>query len=78
MVKRKTCSRCGVSRPRPQFNRRARAADGLQSACKTCESIAGWEYRQDVVVRINEADRAKAWRLENRERVRAYDRARRP
>ena len=36
----KTCSKCGHSRPRDDFHREARSADGKRSHCKSCERNA--------------------------------------
>lgn len=37
----KTCTTCGVSKPRSEFHRKAQATDGLNSACKSCVCEAG-------------------------------------
>jgi 5-methylcytosine-specific restriction endonuclease McrA len=36
----KTCSACGLNRPRAEFNRSARSFDGLVWQCRACQRIA--------------------------------------
>ncbi len=57
----KTCSRCGASKPRADFNRRARSADGLQPKCRTCESVRKRELRKMTPDERAEATRRRTW-----------------
>ena len=65
----KTCTKCGVEKPRGEFSRRARSKDGLRPACKACDS------KGCSVWRAANPDKSKAsytaWRAANPRQVKA-------
>ena len=66
----KACSRCRALKPLTEFNRRARAKDGRQAACRDCYR----QYHRDNWERhmAQIRSRRKRIRQENRERVLTY------
>jgi len=42
----KVCSKCGVSKPKSEFNKRINRPIGITSSCKSCVKIAKLEYRR--------------------------------
>jgi len=72
----KTCTKCGETKSVRHFWRRAKARDGLSSACIVCRRAE--RKRRDgrpevkATRRVNDAE----WREHNRERTQAYDRLR--
>lgn len=80
----KTCSRCHVTKPRTDYNKRAASRDGYQPVCRDCEKkIKAVRYaqnreavlaKQHVTRMANpEANRARVaqWRINNPERYEA-------
>lgn len=66
----KTCSKCGVEKPREAFSKDKKAKDGLQSRCKDCKR----EYRQQNRERFREYQRR--YKQSNHERIAERDRER--
>jgi 5-methylcytosine-specific restriction endonuclease McrA len=64
----KVCSACGEHLPRAAFNKRARAADGLQVWCRECEHAYAAERRRQKPEA--ERERGRRWREANPERAR--------
>lgn len=69
----KTCSKCGVEKPRIEFNKNATIKSGLHSACKSCCAVACkiW-YRANVEKR---RVYGKEWRTTHAEIKHATDTA---
>lgn len=59
----KSCVRCGELKHADAFHKRAKAADGLNPACKDCICAARRDYRAANLEREREA--ARMWRLAN-------------
>lgn len=66
----KPCTRCKITKPREDFNRRAAMADGLRSQCKACDAADRRAGRE------RDRPRQREWREANRVRVRQADRDR--
>lgn len=66
----KKCSTCKLDLPRESFSIRRKSPDGLNLVCKTCANAyrKAW-YKANRQHAIN---KAAAWRLENRERYRDW------
>lgn len=45
-IQTKTCHRCGQSKQRGDFNKRARAKDGLQAYCRECDHATSKSQRK--------------------------------
>lgn len=63
----KTCSRCGETKARTEFNRDRSRGDGLQGRCRSCEAERNAAYHAANKERI--AERDAQWREANRERI---------
>lgn len=83
----KTCTRCGAEKSPTEFHVRAKAADGLNAACKVCicaarrahtaknpDKLAEYRKRYDAEHRDEKIARTKAWRAQNVEHRREYAR----
>ena len=67
MTARKTCTKCGETKPTTEFSKRAGRRDGLESSCKVCRCIAAAAYRASNPEKTK-ASTAK-WRAANQEKV---------
>jgi len=63
---KKTCFRCGASKPRTDFYRHKAMADGLLGKCKECTKADTREHRAANLDRIREYDRERAAKPERR------------
>ena len=70
----KTCTRCHETKPVNQFNKRNRAKDGVESACKECRRVAYRAWREANREQILKSK--QAWYKANREWQRENARAR--
>ena len=68
--RQKTCSKCGETKPPDQFNRDARARDGLGTQCRACRNEAGRRWHQENQERAHETH--QRWIQENPERKNEY------
>lgn len=61
----KACTKCGSTKPKTEFSKRAGSSDGLRNHCKTCV----YEYRARYLVENhdNERTRKAQWYKSNRE-----------
>lgn len=63
----KLCRSCGETKPFSEFHKQAKAKDGLQFRCKTCDKVwHGKRYLKDKE-KINV--QTKAWKAANKERA---------
>ena len=78
----KKCFKCKAEKDFSQFNKLAKASDGLQCYCKTCQKILSneWEknnskYRSEYYknYEFTHANERKMYRFENREERRKYE-----
>jgi hypothetical protein len=69
----KLCTKCGVEKGSSEFGRDKRHSDGLQSACRACQSAAT-RARSAQDPKRNQ-DRVRTWRAEHPEQKLATDRA---
>jgi hypothetical protein len=42
------CSKCGLFKDRKEFSKHKSSRDGLRSACKKCQSVRQYDYKQRV------------------------------
>lgn len=68
----KTCTKCGETKPRADFNKRAAAKDGLRSQCKICDRAEAAKWKSDNSARASENTRK--WKQDNADKVSAYNR----
>lgn len=68
----KKCGKCGIEKQESEFSRKIDTSDGLQMACKSCNSSYGRKYREANKVKLY--SRNKACRLNNTEKVAGYQR----
>jgi len=86
----KTCKKCGVCKPKAEFQKRSQMKDGLCIYCKQCEKARDASRyiatREVHLVRVKEWHetnretsllRKRNWRLQNRHLARKYAAARR-
>lgn len=45
-ISMKTCTKCGETKPKTEFHKKANKKDGINAACKTCVSIAAAKWRE--------------------------------
>lgn len=64
----KTCSTCGVTKPRSEFYRDKTRPDGLKYGCKECRAKYSKEWHAKNRERLSQA--AIEWRKKNKERFR--------
>jgi len=48
MANQKQCRRCGEMKDTTQFSKRTASSDGLQSDCKSCNSISNKKFRTEI------------------------------
>jgi hypothetical protein len=65
----KTCTCCGVEKPLSEFHKRAKAVDGHQRVCKTCNCAQRKAYYKTERGRLQAAGYARAWAEANRARI---------
>lgn len=65
----KVCSKCGEEKPRTEFNKRARSADGLRSECKACQRARKAAYRAANKEKVRARDAAYRSTPEGRARA---------
>ena len=66
----KRCSRCKLDKDYSEYSRRLKSNDGLQSACKICES-----NNKKIYYSINKnkiCDRMKRYSITNKEKIKDY------
>lgn len=66
----KVCSECQKEKAVTEFNRQAKAKDGLKPICKSCDSKlnkARYEAKKKKIITQN-----KRWQKKNKERVLDY------
>ena len=68
----KQCCTCSTAKASTEFNKHAKNKDGLQPACRACQSVANKAWRTANPEKANA--NARAWKAENKEHVNAYDR----
>jgi len=63
----KFCKKCGLSKPKSEFNKNKTKKDGLNSYCKLCHCADSrkWAKENPEIVKANQAE----WRSENREKL---------
>lgn len=66
-AKRKLCTRCGITKPFPGFNKHSGSSDGLQGYCRKCEREIGFDKtakrikdRPPRVKKIRDEEKRKA------------------
>lgn len=84
MNQSKTCSKCGQLAPLENFRKNAKAKDGLQSACKTCQKKlyeSNKDYYLEHSAKYRDANRDlirarhRRYYAQNKEKHKAYSRA---
>lgn len=68
----KTCTKCGETKSREDFNKRAAVKDGLRSRCKICDRAEAAKWKSDNLARASENTRK--WKQDNADKVSAYNR----
>ena len=63
MDDRKTCTKCGETKPLDEYPPDLRKRDGRQAQCRACKRIAGADWR------ARNPDHAKTWRAKHPDRV---------
>ena len=66
----KRCGTCGLTQPIAEFNKRAKASDGLQSRCRSCS--AAWYEANKAAHKQNVRARNQRVRAEQRLRLSQY------
>lgn len=69
----KTCTRCGISKPRSEFGSNKRSREGLLARCKECTSA--WHRANYLAKREVRLAQSRAWYAANKERRAAVSRA---
>ena len=59
----KTCTKCGVEKPREMFSKKKASADGLNYWCKACQKLYRKEHREEIAVET------KRWREDRKEEL---------
>ncbi len=72
----KRCQRCAALLPFADFNRKARASDGLQEWCRACQAAHAALYRRAPRVKRRRAEAASAYRADEANREKLAARAR--
>lgn len=68
----KACTKCGKTKPRADFNKRAAMKDGLRSQCKICDRAEASKWANDN--RDRSLENSRKWRRDNADKVSAYNR----
>lgn len=66
----KTCTKCKISKELTQFNKRAKAADGLTHYCKPCLAEGNRKWQAENKDRM--ADYRRSYNVENADKIKAY------